>query len=252
MGRGGRPRVPSGAPGGPPAGLDMWSGSRTPMAAADSSRTPAWGGALASRSEFLFGHQFQWFRANSNTAPAWGGAAASGSRTPAWKADGFRTSNPYDGNRTAYGAGGFGGGRTPAWNSGARTPYDSSSGSSGFDAFAAGSRTPAWGGTTSGGGGGRTPAWNSSGSKSYDAPTPGGEYNSAPTPGAYPSAPTPGASAPTPRWPESAPTPGALNAPTPGGFGGRPYDAPTPAVIAATPASMDDGGPRYEEGTPSP
>ncbi|KKA25827.1 Transcription initiation protein spt5, partial [Rasamsonia emersonii CBS 393.64] len=127
----------------------------------------------------------------------------------------------------------------------------------GFDAFAAGSRTPAWGAPNPGG---RTPAWNAqsstaSNNKSYDAPTPGGDY-SAPTPGAYASAPTPGALAPTPRgYADSAPTPGALNAPTPGGYS-RPYDAPTPAVgsgVAATPgASADDGGPRYEEGTPSP
>lgn len=193
------------------------------------------------------------------TAPAWGSAVASGSRTPAWRADGSRTSNPYDGSRTAYG-----GSRTPAWNAGARTPYDSSSGSSGFDAFAAGSRTPAWGAANPSGS--RTPAWNanvsssaanntssSSTSKGFDAPTPGGDYTSAPTPGAYASAPTPGASAataPTPRWPDSAPTPAALNAPTPGAYAGgdssRPYDAPTPAV------GGDDGGPRYEEGTPSP
>ncbi|KUL90256.1 hypothetical protein ZTR_01885 [Talaromyces verruculosus] len=228
MGRGGRPRVPGG-PGGPPQ--PSWSGSRTPMAALDS-RTPAWGGSLSSRT------------------PAWGGSAASGSRTPAWKADGART---------AYG-GGMGGGRTPAWNSGARTPFDSGSGGGsggGFDAFAAGSRTPAWGATT----GSRTPAWtaNSTSASSaaantgrYDAPTPGGDY-SAPTPGAYPTAPTPGASgtASTPRWAESAPTPGALNAPTPGAGGGGlsvgsrlPYDAPTPAM-AATPGAMGDDNPTY-------
>ncbi|KAF3399013.1 Transcription elongation factor spt5 [Talaromyces pinophilus] len=228
MGRGGRPRVPGG-PGGPPQ--PSWSGSRTPMAALDS-RTPAWGGSLSSRT------------------PAWGGSAASGSRTPAWKADGART---------AYG-GAMGGGRTPAWNSGARTPFDSGSGGGsggGFDAFAAGSRTPAWGAAT----GSRTPAWtaNSTSASSaaantgrYDAPTPGGDY-SAPTPGAYPTAPTPGASgtASTPRWAESAPTPGALNAPTPGAGGGGlsvgsrlPYDAPTPAM-AATPGAMGDDNPTY-------
>lgn len=163
-------------------------------------------------------------------APAWAGI--SGSRTPAWKMDGSRTSNPYDGSRTAYGGAGS---RTPAWNAGARTPYDSGSGSSGFDAFAAGSRTPAWGGANAGG---RTPAWSASSSagsgnrdsRGYDAPTPGGAY-SAPTPGAY-TAPTPGASAPTPgAWADSAPTPGVFNAPTPGGLSGRPYDAPTPAMV---------------------
>lgn len=181
-------------------------------------------------------------------APAWGGSAASGSRTPAWKADGSRTSyggGTSYGGATAYG-GGMGGGRTPAWNSGARTPYDSSSGS-GFDSFAAGSRTPAWGAAPSGG---RTPAWGggggSSASKGYDAPTPGGDY-SAPTPGAYPTAPTPGASgsAATPRWNDNAPTPGALNAPTPGAYGGGPpHDAPTPAM-AATPGATGDDNPTY-------
>ncbi|KAJ0421631.1 Spt5 C-terminal nonapeptide repeat binding Spt4-domain-containing protein [Aspergillus carlsbadensis] len=243
-GRGG-PRVPQGGSAAPPSG---WQGGRTPMAAADSSRTPAWGGAASSRT------------------PAWGGL---GSRTPAWKADGSRTSNPYDGSRTAYGGAGS---RTPAWNAGARTPYGGSSGGSDFDAFAAGSRTPAWGGANAGG---RTPAWSAGGSsasnsKAYDAPTPGAAY-SAPTPGAY-AAPTPSLSAPTPgAWADSAPTPGAYNAPTPGGpsrrpydaptpadfdSGSRPYDAPTPAMGAATPGAGpydgDDGGPRYEEGTPSP
>ncbi|GES62438.1 transcription elongation factor SPT5 [Aspergillus terreus] len=250
-GKGGS-RVPYGASSG--AASSGWQGSRTPMAASGS-RTPAWGMSSSART------------------PAWAGMG--GARTPAWKMDGSRTSNPYDGNRTAYG--GFASGsRTPAWNAGARTPYDSGAGSSGFDAFAAGSRTPAWHAS-----GGRTPAWSagataSNGSKDpgdYDAPTPGGNY-SAPTPGAYASAPTPGMSAPTPgAWPDSAPTPGAFNAPTPGGpskraydaptpaawdSGSRPYDAPTPAMggAAATPGAGygdgDDGGPRYEEGTPSP
>ncbi|KKK15633.1 transcription elongation factor SPT5 [Aspergillus rambellii] len=258
-GKGG-PRVPHGNSAAPPSG---WQASRTPMAAGDSSRTPAWGGAMSSRT------------------PAWGGGGGGlGSRTPAWKADGSRTSNPYDGSRTAYGGTGS---RTPAWNAGARTPYggSSGSGSSDFDAFAAGSRTPAWGSANTGN---RTPAWSMGGSsggasssngtkesRGYDAPTPGAAY-SAPTPGAYGGAPTPGASAPTPgAWAESAPTPGAFNAPTPGGpsrraydaptpaadFDSRPYDAPTPAMggAAATPAAFgdgDDGGPRYEEGTPSP
>ncbi|KAJ9242039.1 hypothetical protein DTO169E5_3260 [Paecilomyces variotii] len=243
MGRGRGQRTPFGASAAPP-GRDGWHGGRTPMASADSSRTPAWGMASSART------------------PAWGGV--SGARTPAWKNDGSRTSNPYDGNRTAYGGLSS---RTPAWNTGARTPYAGGSESSGFDAFAAGSRTPAWGAA---GSGGRTPAWggasasgNGSKDRSYDAPTPSANY-SAPTPGAYASAPTPGASAPTPGgWGDSAPTPGALNAPTPGGyrpydaptpaaFGGRPYDAPTPAVAATPGAAADDGGPRYEEGTPSP
>ncbi|KAL4804281.1 Spt5 C-terminal nonapeptide repeat binding Spt4-domain-containing protein [Aspergillus unguis] len=240
MSRGRGPRAPQNSSAAPPSG---WQGGRTPMAAADSSRTPAWGGVTSSRT------------------PAWGGAGL-GSRTPAWKADGSRTSNPYDGSRTAYGGSGS---RTPAWNAGARTPYGggfgSSSGSSDFDAFAAGSRTPAWGGAAASGS--RTPAWSASAdNKAYDAPTPGATY-SAPTPGAYGGAPTPGGlSAPTPgAWADSAPTPGAYNAPTPAGFGdaGRPYDAPTPAMggSAATPGAGpygdgDDGGPRYEEGTPSP
>jgi transcription elongation factor SPT5 len=251
LSRGKGPRAPYGSFAAPPSGRDMWQGSRTPIAAVDSSRTPAWG-ALSSRT------------------PAWAGAAASGSRTPAWKADGSRTSNPYDGSRTAYGGGGFGGGRTPAWNAGARTPYDSGVGSSasgGFDAFAAGSRTPAWGAPNLGG---RTPAWNAQSAapspanikdqRTYDAPTPGGDY-SAPTPGAYGSVPTPSVSAGTPRgWADNAPTPGALNAPTPAPFGSsRPYDAPTPAIgsgSAATPGAGPygggDDGPRYEELTPSP
>ncbi|KAI2835055.1 hypothetical protein CBS11350_10322 [Aspergillus niger] len=252
MGRGrGGPRVPHGGSGGPPS---AWQGGRTPMGAGDSSRTPAWGGPSSSRT------------------PAWAGMG--GSRTPAWKQDGSRTSNPYDGSQTAYG--GFGS-RTPAWNAGARTPYVGS-GNSDFDAFAAGSRTPAWGSSNAGN---RTPAWagasasNGTKDRGYDAPTPGGY--SAPTPGAYGSAPTPGVSAPTPgAWADSAPTPGAFNAPTPGDASKRPYDAPTPAAFdnaggsrpydaptpalggsAATPGAGaygdgDDGGPRYEEGTPSP
>jgi transcription elongation factor SPT5 len=237
-GRGGGPagRTPYTSSGGP--GRDGWAGGRTPMAAADSSRTPAWNGASA-------------------RTPAWGGV--SGARTPAWKNDGSRTANPYEGNRTAYGGVGS---RTPSWTSGSKTPYDSSSG---FDAFASGSRTPGWnaGANT----GSRTPGWNtmSSGRDQRDfddAPTPGGNY-SAPTPGAY-AAPTPGA--PTPGgWPESAPTPGgAFSAPTPGGPSKRDYDAPTPAAfdaptpamggMAATPGAGyggNDGGPRYDD-SPSP
>lgn len=46
-GRGG-PRVPNGASAAPPS---SWSGGRTPMAAADSSRTPAWGGPSSARSK---------------------------------------------------------------------------------------------------------------------------------------------------------------------------------------------------------
>lgn len=194
-----------------------------------------------------------------NPAPAWAGM--NGSRTPAWKTDGSRTANPYDGNRTAYGGMGN---RTPAWNTGSRTPYDTGPG---YDTFASGSRTPAWGSANAGNG---TPAWgglsNSRDQRDFDAPTPGGNY-SAPTPGAY-GAPTPGASAPTPgAWADTAPTPGAtFNAPTPGIPSKRGYDAPTPAAfdaptpamggMAATPGAGaygdDFGGPRYDEGTPSP
>ncbi|KAJ5788479.1 hypothetical protein N7457_003469 [Penicillium paradoxum] len=213
-------RTPYGSSSGP-GREGGWSGGRTPMASADSSRTPAWGGASA-------------------RTPAWGGM--SGSRTPAWKADGSRTANPYEGNRTAYGGVGS---RTPSWTSGSKTPYDSSSG---FDAFASGSRTPGWGAGAANTGS-RTPGWNAMSSSRDqrdfdDAPTPGGNY-SAPTPGAY-TAPTPGA--PTPGgWPESAPTP----APTPAAF-----DAPTPAMggTAATPGAGyggNDGGPRYDD-SPSP
>ena len=236
-GRGGR--TPYG--GAPPARDGGWSGGRTPISATDSSRTPAWGSSSSART------------------PAWSAGGMAGSRTPAWKNDGNRTAYG-DGSRTAYG----GGNRTPAWNSGSRTPYDSSSGS-GYDAFASGSRTPAWGNANTGN---RTPAWgglsNNQPQRDYDdAPTPGGY--SAPTPGAY-GAPTPGASAPTPgAWADNAPTPGgAFSAPTPGAGPKRgydaptpaPYDAPTPALggAAATPGAGydDDGGPRYDEGTPSP
>jgi transcription elongation factor SPT5 len=261
-GGGGGSRVPYGASAAPPGRDGGWSGGRTPMAAGDSSRTPAWGGAASSRSTFQ-SHPTPNTNTNHNLAPAWGGN--SGSRTPAWKNDGSRTSNPWEaGNRTAYG--GIGN-RTPAWNSGSRTPYDSGSS---YDAFASGSRTPAWGNA---GAGNRTPAWgglpNSRDQRDFDdAPTPGGY--SAPTPGAYGSAPTPGASAPTPgAWADNAPTPGAYNAPTPGGMpkrsGGGAYDAPTPAAYdaptpamggaAATPGAGygdDDGGPRYDDATPSP
>ena len=243
-------------------------GGRTPGYAMDGGRTPAWG--------------------SSARTPAWGGpgsgSAIDSSRTPAWQgASGSRTSYGGAGNMTSYGgAGNVGGGRTPAWSSNAKTPYagdsgfggGSSSGGSAFDAFAAGSRTPAYAGM---GSSSRTPAWggpNAAASaptpsaRGYDAPTPAA---SAPTPGgnrydddpytpAYTGAPTPGAGfgnvpidAPTPRFakaantepiknnrfaqPLDAPTPGdpgAASAPTPYGGG---FDAPTPAA----------GGPRYVE-----
>ncbi|WEW59240.1 transcription elongation factor spt5 [Emydomyces testavorans] len=229
------PRTPYGASAAPPKAQSAWQGGRTPIAANDSSRTPAW-------------------RASSSRTPAWN-AAVSSARTPAWKTDGSRTVNAYDaGYKTALGS------RTPAWAAGSKTPRDPSSGfgvsssSSGFDAFLAGSRTPAHPGAALSGS--RTPAWGHSASSSgkvFDAPTPGGDYV-APSPAAFGAAPTPGASAPTPRsWNDAAPTPGAANAPTPGASVYA--SAPTPAGgmgLLATPGVIDDGGPRYEEGTPSP
>lgn len=49
-GKGGGQRVPFSASAAPPT--NSWQGGRTPMAAADSSRTPAWGGSMSARSEF--------------------------------------------------------------------------------------------------------------------------------------------------------------------------------------------------------
>ncbi|KJZ75404.1 Transcription elongation factor SPT5 [Hirsutella minnesotensis 3608] len=231
------------------------SGSRTPMGAGSTDRVPAWGSRTPA--------------AGGGRTPAWKAQDYSGSRTPAW-ADGSRTVNPYDGNRTAYGSGS----RTPAWQSGARTPAVG-------DAFGAGSRTPAYGsGAESWTSGSKTPAWGTSAptpgasgndswgytpgatsSAPYDAPTPGaglgaptpGALN-APTPGAY-SAPTPAASAPTPGggWQggwgaESAPTPGA-GAPTPGasGYSSGYYGAPTPGAYGGAPETPAASGPRYTD-----
>lgn len=261
-GRGGGSRIPMST--GPPGyGGDSWQGNRTPMAAADSSRTPAWR-ANSGRSKYT-PYSLVSSLTNIVLAPAWSRTA--GSHTPAWKAEGSRTVNPLDGNRTSYGGLGS---RTPAWAAGSKTPFGSapsgsgtsyggSSADSGFDAFAAGSRTPGYHGAGAGAAsGGRTPAWAPSGGRSggaFDAPTPGGDY-SAPTPGAYGG--TPGMSASTPGWPGDAPTPGgAANAPTPGNFDGKigAYDAPTPAMgmdMPGTPAvGGADDGPRYED-TPSP
>lgn len=212
----------------PYGGGDWASGSRTPAISGGTERTPAWGASKGTS------HTPSWSR---NTD-------VSGSRTPAW-GDGSRTVNPYDGSRTAYGGAG-GGGRTPAWSSGAKTPAP--------DSFGFGSRTPAYGGSGSGGGdawGSKTPAYGVSAptpgasgndtwgytpgasgpSHAYDAPTPGGGLG-APTPGAALNAPTPGA--------YSAPTPAALNAPTPGGGwqgGWGAETAPTPAAGAPTPGA---------------
>ncbi|KAJ6140576.1 hypothetical protein N7470_010372 [Penicillium chermesinum] len=235
LGRGRGPRVPYGSSGAPAGGAGGsgggWNGGRTPIGAGDSSRTPAWGGSASART------------------PAWSGM--SGSRTPAWKNDGSRTSNPYDGSRTAYGGVGN---RTPAWNSGSRTPYDSGSG---FDAFASGSRTPP----------GVVRVLETE-------PRHGEAFLTAvitaimtmllllvetilPQPPAH-------TELPPPALPDS--WCGAFNAPTPGGLPKRggydaptpaAYDAPTPALGGAAPTpgagyGDDDGGPRYDEGTPSP
>ena len=130
--------------------------------------------------------------------------------------------------------------RTPAWDSGSRTAYG---GASNTDAFASGSKTPAYNNDSS-----RTPGY---------APS----YNANPDPWARPhDAPTPAAATPSNGY--SAPTP-AATAPTPK-FSGYGIDAPTPAG-APTPYSGqpetpawsgdvggDDDGPRYDEGTPSP
>ena len=188
----------------------------------------------------------------------------SGARTPAYGgAAGGQTVNPYDGSRTAYG-GAMAGGvsapssfvlpflyttndpfqRTPAWNPTAGSNVYS-------DPFSTGGKTPAYDPSSS-----RTPAYQQPpqqpqeqqpdpyNSRPYDAPTPGKDVNAAPTPSAY----------------ANAPTPMAQQAPTPK-FSGYAGDAPTPySGQPETPAAWggggdgdeEDGGPRYEEGTPSP
>jgi transcription elongation factor SPT5 len=221
-----------------------WSGGRTPMAGADGGRTPAWGAAART--------------------PAWSGSGGSGidsSRTPAWKPQsGSQTAYGGAGNTTSYGGTTYGAGagaKTPAWQSGARTPYGQDHGGSGFDAFAAGSRTPAYGSAAASGS--RTPAWGGAAAsaptpgQTYDAPTPGRTHEDFPTP--YGGAPTPAASAPTPRYGDEATTPAAakganreplrnnrFDAPTPR------YDAPTPAASAPTPAPYGSG---YDAPTPA-
>ncbi|RDL33576.1 uncharacterized protein BP5553_07944 [Venustampulla echinocandica] len=254
-GRGGfAPRGRGGFGGATPGG---WDGGRTPMAGGVE-RTPAWGAGRTPAA------------ANGGRTPAWKSSSdASGGRTPGW-ADGSRTVNPYDGSRTSYG----GGNRTPAWNSGAKTPAYGMS-----DGFAAGSKTPGYGGGDAWGS--KTPAyqqptptnndnWGSNqqpsngwGSNPYDAPTPGAHAAptpaamNAPTPGAYSAstpapynAPTPAAApTPAPGWGGGwgAPTPQAMDAPTPGGQQGY-YAAPTPGAygMPETPAAnWQDDGPRY-------
>ena len=282
-GRGGAGR---GSYGGATPQRNDWAGSRTPMAAGNDGRTPAWG--MPSRTPAWAGG------AQGGRTPAWKQDGAGG-RTPAYAADGARTVNPYaEGSRTSYG----GGGKTPAWNPGAQTPFGGSSygHSDSSDAFNPGSKTPAYGQTGSNdawAAGSKTPAYGDTGSSSnaadawntsshssrpYDAPTPGLDLNaptpgaafSAPTPGGY-SAPTPAAnSAPTPKpsWgghADVAPTPAAsgmgMSAPTPGasyGGGGPPRGAPTPGAGFGNPETPggwggadaegeDDDEPRYED-----
>lgn len=228
-----------GRPGGDRPGVPDWNGgSRTPIANS-SSRTPAWKTPSGVPS--------------GGRTPAWN-RSGDGGRTPAWAgADGSRTVNPYDGNRTAYGGLGSGG-RTPAWSSGAKTPAPG-------DAFGHGSKTPAYGGSGSSdpwGSGSKTPygaaptpgasggdTWGYTPGASGDAPTPGAGLLGAPTPG--------GMNAPTPA-PYNAPTPGgAMNAPTPGGgwnSGWGADSAPTPAAGAPTPAAS--GGFSYAVNAPTP
>lgn len=114
------------------------------------------------------------------------------------------------------------GSRTPAYGGGdgGRTvnPYADGSRTAYGDMFG-GSRTPAHAPDSS-----RTPA----DAATYDPPTPGMDIQAAPTPVA---------AAPTPR------------------FSGYAADAPTPySGQPETPAAgvVDDAGPRYEDGTPSP
>ncbi|KAH7379713.1 hypothetical protein BKA64DRAFT_234011 [Cadophora sp. MPI-SDFR-AT-0126] len=200
-----------------------WDGGRTPMATGGNERTPAWGTARTPAA------------ANGGRTPAWK-SGGDGGRTPAW-ADGSRTVNPYDGNRTAYG----GGNRTPAWSSGAKTPAYGLQ-----DGFSSGSKTPGYGGSGGDAWGSKTPAYQPSTSNTNDGwsnPPASNSWNSgfdAPTPGAHLSAPTPGGlNAPTPGA-YSAPTPGPYNAPTP-----APYSAPTPAAWGAPTPAMDAPTPGY-------
>ena len=164
------------------------------------------------------------------TAPAGG---ANGGRTPAWKSSG-------DAN----------GGRTPAWVDGSRTvnPYDGSRTSYGggnrTPAWSSGAKTPAYGlqqdgfaaGSKTPGYGGGGDTWGSK-TPAYQHPTPGNDSwgSNQPAPGGWGGNPY---DAPTPGGHMSAPTPAAMNAPTPGAYSAptpAPYNAPTPAA-APTPA----------------
>ncbi|CCU82900.1 Transcription elongation factor spt-5/Transcription elongation factor spt5 [Blumeria hordei DH14] len=254
---GGAPRGGRENFGAPNADFD---GGRTPNAAAIG-RTPAWGSSRTPATVIDQGGR----------TPAWK-MPDSGGRTPGWVADGSRTVNPYDGNRTAYG----GGNRTPAWTSGSKTPaYGAQN-----DPFSTGSRTPgyvagdAWGSKTpayqesSNDWASSQPAANNSwGTKAYDAPTPaahlasglGGPQNaptpgpfSAPTPAPF-SAPTPAAApTPAPNWGSNgwgAPNLQAIDAPTPAPQQGY-YAAPTPGAygVPETPAAnWQEEVPRYVE-----
>ena len=84
-GRGGAGR--GGFGGATPLRNSDWAGGRTPMAAANGQRTPAWGSAAPSRTPAWSGG------AASSKTPRWGQESAQlGNRTPAWNADGSRTS----------------------------------------------------------------------------------------------------------------------------------------------------------------
>ena len=84
-GRGGTGR--GGFGGATPLRSSDWQGSRTPMAAVNGQRMPAWGSGAPSRTPAWSGGG-----APSRT-PRWGQESAQhGGRTPAWNADGGRTS----------------------------------------------------------------------------------------------------------------------------------------------------------------
>jgi len=200
-----------------------------------------------------------------------------GGATPAWGANGSRTSNPYaDGSRTSYpGDGGrtsnpyADGGRTPAyspsgaWDPGSKTAIASGYGSTNvWDAaeqsYNSSAPTPAQRtdiGTPHDPWGSRTPAHVPTPRIDRPAPTPGGSSNltrgdrserreeGSMSSWGNPAGITPFAAAPTPtayggRSGNIAPTP---NAPTPGG-GLTPYaGAPTPAPYGAAPTPVGYG-----------
>lgn len=192
-----------------------------------------------------------------------------GSATPAWGANGSRTSNPYaDGSRTSYPNDGgrtsnpyADGGRTPAYtNTGAWDPGSKTAIASGYgtnnawdsaEPYGSSAPTPAARtdiGTPHDPWGARTPVQAPTPRVERSAPTPGTSSNHRPADrserredGSMSSwgnatGITPFAAAPTPtayggRGGNVAPTP---NAPTPGGL--TPYvGAPTPAPYAAAP-----------------